>query len=224
MSFTVKAATGQEDTGARIRQGIPIDMRLDIGDFDRGERVDQLADPPPASPRYLLLPRGGPHHHGRWQVVHRAAGGHGDGRQRQLPDQGLTFVPADDWSAGAAKAAAALPVQLQGRVSEERHRRRDRRSRHHGTGHCRQTPVGCGQHTSTHTTDEDSSGIALSVKGGSHRYGRLRDLSYQIKWASGQGTLTLNGKGAHPGANGLYTVAGGDINKVTVVPAKGLQR
>ena len=50
VSFTVKAATGQEDQGAQDpSQGIAIDMRLDIGDFDRGERVDQLLIQAPAN-------------------------------------------------------------------------------------------------------------------------------------------------------------------------------
>lgn len=76
---------------------------------------------------------------------------------------------------------------------------------------------------STHqhySTDEDSSGISPQYEGQPHRHRWLRDLSYQIKWESGLGSLTLNGKVLQPGSNGLYTVTAGDINKITVLPGK----
>ncbi|MGC3777854.1 hypothetical protein ACPUD5_26030, partial [Escherichia coli] len=49
VSFTVTAATGNEDQGAQDpAAGIPINMQLDIGDFDRGEHVEQLLVQAPA--------------------------------------------------------------------------------------------------------------------------------------------------------------------------------
>jgi hypothetical protein len=57
--------------------------------------------------------------------------------------------------------------------------------------------------TST-TTDEDSSGIALNVKAGLTDTDGSETLSYQIKWASGQGTLTLNGRCSPGGERPLY--------------------
>lgn len=135
---------------------------------------------------------------------------------------GVTFVPNHDYSSyNNGGAALRFPVQLQVGVTE-------------GskppvlTGNLDITVQGIADKPlwdagSTHqhyTTDEDSSGIALNVKAGLTDTDGSETLSYQIKWASGQGTLTLNGKVLTPGANGLYTVAGGDINKVTVVPGK----
>ena len=76
---------------------------------------------------------------------------------------------------------------------------------------------------STHqhySTDEDSNGIALNVKASLTDTDGSETLSYQIKWESGLGSLTLNGKVLQPGSNGLYTVTAGDINKITVVPGK----
>ncbi|MCR6555315.1 cadherin-like domain-containing protein, partial [Aeromonas sp. CPF2-S1] len=82
-------------------------------------------------------------------------------------------------------------------------------------------PLWDGASTNQHyTTNEDSTGIALNVKATLTDIDGSETLSYQIKWESGQGTLTLNGKVLTPGANGLYTVAAGNINKVTVVPGK----
>ncbi|MGU5595543.1 retention module-containing protein [Aeromonas sanarellii] len=224
VSFTVKAATGQEDQGAQDpSQGIAIDMRLDIGDFDRGERVDQLLIQAPANAHGTFYYHGvalTTTADGKWFIVPPAAMVTADNVNYRT--QGLTFVPADDWSSWSNnKQPLHFQVQLQVGVSE-------------GTpppavtGDLVITVQGIADKPlwdagSTHqhyTTDEDSSGIALNVKAGLTDTDGSETLSYQIKWASGQGTLTLNGKVLTPGANGLYTVAGGDINKVTVVPGK----
>ncbi|MGS3151789.1 retention module-containing protein [Aeromonas sanarellii] len=224
VSFTVKAVTGQEDQGAQDpSQGIAIDMRLDIGDFDRGEHVDQLLIQAPANAHGTFYYHGvalTTTADGKWFIVPPAAMVTADNVNYQT--QGLTFVPADDWSSWSNnKQPLHFQVQLQVGVSE-------------GTpppavtGDLAITVQGIADKPlwdagSTHqhyTTDEDSSGIALNVKAGLTDTDGSETLSYQIKWASGQGTLTLNGKVLTPGANGLYTVAGGDINKVTVVPGK----
>ncbi len=224
VSFTVKAVTGQEDQGAQDpSQGIAIDMRLDIGDFDRGEHVDQLLIQAPANAHGTFYYHGvalTTTADGKWFIVPPAAMVTADNVNYQT--QGLTFVPADDWSSWSNnKQPLHFQVQLQVGVSE-------------GTpppavtGDLAITVQGIADKPlwdagSTHqhySTDEDSSGIALNVKAGLTDTDGSETLSYQIKWASGQGTLTLNGKVLTPGANGLYTVAGGDINKVTVVPGK----
>ncbi|MFM5819171.1 retention module-containing protein [Aeromonas sanarellii] len=224
VSFTVKAVTGQEDQGAQDpSQGIAIDMRLDIGDFDRGEHVDQLLIQAPANAHGTFYYHGvalTTTADGKWFIVPPAAMVTADNVNYRT--QGLTFVPADDWSSWSNnKQPLHFQVQLQVGVSE-------------GTpppavtGDLAITVQGIADKPlwdagSTHqhyTTDEDSSGIALNVKAGLTDTDGSETLSYQIKWASGQGSLTLNGKVLTPGANGLYTVAGGDINKVTVVPGK----
>ncbi len=224
VSFTVKAVTGQEDQGAQDpSQGIAIDMRLDIGDFDRGEHVDQLLIQAPANAHGTFYYHGvalTTTADGKWFIVPPAAMVTADNVNYRT--QGLTFVPADDWSSWSNnKQPLHFQVQLQVGVSE-------------GTpppavtGDLAITVQGIADKPlwdagSTHqhyTTDEDSSGIALNVKASLTDTDGSETLSYQIKWASGQGSLTLNGKVLTPGANGLYTVAGGDINKVTVVPGK----
>lgn len=224
VSFTVKAVTGQEDQGAQDpSQGIAIDMRLDIGDFDRGEHVDQLLIQAPANAHGTFYYHGvalTTTADGKWFIVPPAVMVTADNVNYRT--QGLTFVPADDWSSWSNnKQPLHFQVQLQVGVSE-------------GTpppavtGDLAITVQGIADKPlwdagSTHqhyTTDEDSSGIALNVKAGLTDTDGSETLSYQIEWASGQGTLTLNGKVLTPGANGLYTVAGGDINKVTVVPGK----
>ena len=114
-----------------------------------------------------------------------------------------------------------FPVQLQVGVTEGASPGVDRQSGHHGAGHCRQTPRDVGSTHQHYTTDEDSSGIALNVKAGLTDTDGSETPSYQIKWASGQGTLTLNGKVLTPGGERpLYGGWCGDINKVTVVPGK----
>ncbi|WP_421189412.1 type I secretion C-terminal target domain-containing protein [Aeromonas sanarellii] len=222
--FTVNAATGQEDQGAQDpSQGIDIDMRLDIGDFDRGEHVDQLLIQAPANAHGTFYYHGvalTTMADGKWFIVPPAAMVTADNVNYRT--QGLTFVPADDWSSWSNnKQPLHFLVQLQVGVSE-------------GTpppavtGDLAITVQGIADKPlwdagSTHqhySTDEDSSGIALNVKAGLTDTDGSETLSYQIEWASGEGSLTLNGKVLTPGANGLYTVAGGDINKVTVVPGK----
>lgn len=222
--FTVNAATGQEDQGAQDpSQGIDIDMRLDIGDFDRGEHVDQLLIQAPANAHGTFYYHGvalTTTADGKWFIVPPAAMVTADNVNYRT--QGLTFVPADDWSSWSNnKQPLHFLVQLQVGVSE-------------GTpppavtGDLAITVQGIADKPlwdagSTHqhySTDEDSSGIALNVKAGLTDTDGSETLSYQIEWASGEGSLTLNGKVLTPGANGLYTVAGGDINKVTVVPGK----
>lgn len=224
VSFTVKAVTGQEDQGAQDpSQGIAIDMRLDIGDFDRGEHVDQLLIQAPANAHGTFYYHGvalTTTADGKWFIVPPAAMVTADNVNYQT--QGLTFVPADDWSSWSNnKQPLHFQVQLQVGVSE-------------GTpppavtGDLAITVQGIADKPqwdagSTHqhySTDEDSSGIALNVKASLTDTDGSETLSYQIEWASGEGSLTLNGKVLQPGSNGLYTVTAGDINKITVVPGK----
>lgn len=226
--LTVSAVTGQEDAGASDPgQGIPITMNLDVGDFDRGEHVEQLLIQAPANAQgtfyfngvaLTTITQGGK----TWYEVPPAAMVAVPNTDDKFQLTGVTFVPNHDYSSyNNGGAALRFPVQLQVGVTE-------------GskppvlTGNLDITVQGIADKPlwdvgSTHqhyTTDEDSSGIALNVKAGLTDTDGSETLSYQIKWASGQGTLTLNGKVLTPGANGLYTVAGGDINKVTVVPGK----
>ncbi|MFQ2514490.1 retention module-containing protein [Aeromonas caviae] len=226
--LTVSAVTGQEDAGASDPgQGIPITMNLDVGDFDRGEHVEQLLIQAPANAQgtfyfngvaLTTITQGGK----TWYEVPPAAMVAVANTDDKFQLTGVTFVPNHDYSSyNNGGAALRFPVQLQVGVTE-------------GskppvlTGNLDITVQGIADKPlwdagSTHqhyTTDEDSSGIALNVKAGLTDTDGSETLSYQIKWASGQGTLTLNDKVLTPGANGLYTVAGGDINKVTVVPGK----
>ncbi|WP_324045629.1 retention module-containing protein [Aeromonas caviae] len=226
--LTVSAVTGQEDAGASDPgQGIPITMNLDVGDFDRGEHVEQLLIQAPANAQgtfyfngiaLTTITQGGK----TWYEVPPAAMVAVANTDDKFQLTGVTFVPNHDYSSyNNGGAALRFPVQLQVGVTE-------------GskppvlTGNLDITVQGIADKPlwdagSTHqhyTTDEDSSGIALNVKAGLTDTDGSETLSYQIEWASGQGTLTLNGKVLTPGANGLYTVAGGDINKVTVVPGK----
>ncbi|MGE6288696.1 retention module-containing protein [Aeromonas media] len=224
VSFTVKAVTGQEDQGAQDPgHGIAIDMRLDIGDFDRGEHVDQLLIQAPVNAHGTFYYHGvalTTTADGKWFIVPPAAMVTTDNVNYQT--QGLTFVPADDWSSWSNnKQPLHFQVQLQVGVSE-------------GTpppavtGDLAITVQGIADKPlwdagSTHqhySTDEDSSGIVLNVKASLTDTDGSETLSYQIKWASGLGSLTLNGKVLQPGSNGLYTVTAGDINKITVLPGK----
>lgn len=226
--LTVSAVTGQEDAGASDpSQGIPITMNLDVGDFDRGEHVEQLLIQAPANAQgtfyfngvaLTTITQGGK----TWYEVPPAAMVAVANTDDKFQLTGVTFVPNHDYSSyNNGGAALRFPVQLQVGVTE-------------GskppvlTGNLDITVQGIADKPlwdagSTHqhyTTDEDSSGIALNVQASLTDTDGSETLSYQIEWASGQGTLTLNGKVLTPGANGLYTVAGGDINKVTVVPGK----
>ncbi|MDX7685858.1 type I secretion C-terminal target domain-containing protein, partial [Aeromonas caviae] len=226
--LTVSAVTGAEDAGASDpTHGIPITMALDIGDYDRGEFVEKLLIQAPANAHgtfyfngvaLTTITQGGK----TWYEVPPAAMVAVANTDDKFQLTGVTFVPNHDYSSyNNGGAALRFPVQLQVGVTE-------------GskppvlTGNLDITVQGIADKPlwdagSTHqhyTTDEDSSGIALNVKAGLTDTDGSETLSYQIKWASGQGTLTLNGKVLTPGANGLYAVAGGDINKVTVVPGK----
>ncbi|BBQ30446.1 hypothetical protein WP2W18E01_20280 [Aeromonas caviae] len=226
--LTVSAVTGQEDAGATDPgQGIPITMNLDVGDFDRGEHVEQLLIQAPANAQgtfyfngvaLTTITLGGK----TWYEVPPAAMVAVANTNDKFQLTGVTFVPNHDYSSyNNGGNPLRFPVQLQVGVTE-------------GskppvlTGNLDITVQGIADKPlwdagSTHqhyTTNEDSSGIALNVQASLTDTDGSETLTYQIKWESGQGTLTLNGKVLTPGANGLYTVAGGDINKVTVVPGK----
>ncbi|MFM4942346.1 type I secretion protein, partial [Aeromonas bivalvium] len=227
-TLTVSAVTGAEDAGATDPgQGIPINMSLDVGDYDRGEHVETLLIQAPANAQgtfyfngiaLTTITQGGK----TWYQVPPEAMVAVANTDDKFQLSGVTFVPDHDYSSyNNAGNPLRFPVQLQVGVTE-------------GskppvlTGNLEITVQGIAdkplwESGSTHqhyTTDEDSNGITLNVKAGLTDTDGSETLSYQIEWASGQGTLTLNGKALTPGANGLYTVAGGDINKVTVVPGK----
>ncbi|MGL6335738.1 retention module-containing protein [Aeromonas jandaei] len=226
--LSVSEVIGQEDAGATDPgQGIPITMNLDVGDFDRGEHVEQLLIQAPANAQgtfyfngvaLTTITLGGK----TWYEVPPAAMVAVANTNDKFQLTGVTFVPNHDYSSyNNGGNPLRFPVQLQVGVTE-------------GskppvlTGNLDITVQGIADKPlwdagSTHqhyTTNEDSSGIALNVQASLTDTDGSETLTYQIKWESGQGTLTLNGKVLTPGANGLYTVAGGDINKVTVVPAK----
>ncbi|WP_421338332.1 retention module-containing protein [Aeromonas veronii] len=227
-TLSVSAVTGQEDAGATDpSQGIPITMNLDVGDFDRGEHVEQLLIQAPANAQgtfyfngvaLTTITLGGK----TWYQVPPEAMVAVANTNDKFQLTGVTFVPNHDYSNyDLGGNPLRFPVQLQVGVTE-------------GskppvlTGNLDITvqgiadkPLWDGASTNQHyTTNEDSTGIALNVKATLTDIDGSETLSYQIKWESGQGTLTLNGKMLTPGANGLYTVAAGNINKVTVVPGK----
>nr|WP_279009973.1 retention module-containing protein [Aeromonas jandaei] len=224
VSFTVTAATGNEDQGAQDPSaGILINMQLDIGDFDRGEHVDQLLIQAPANAHGTFYYNGvalATTADGKWFIVPPAAMVTSD--NVHYSTQGVTFVPDANWSTWSNKGQPLhFQVQLQVGVTE-------------GdapavvTGDLAITvrgvadkPVWDAGHTSQHyDTSEDSSGIKLNVKAGLTDTDGSETLTYQIKWDTGKGTLMLNGVELKPNASGLYTVSAANINKVTVVPAK----
>lgn len=225
--LTVSSVTGQEDAGATDPgQGIPITMSLDVGDFDRGEHVEQLLFQAPVNAQgtfyfngiaLTTITQGGK----TWYQVPPTAMVAVANTNDKFELTGVTFVPNHDYSSyNNGGNPLRFPVQLQVGVTE-------------GskppvlTGNLDITvqgiadqPLWDGASTQHYTTSEDSSGITLNVKAALTDTDGSETLSYQIKWESGQGTLTLNGKVLTPEANGLYTVAGSDINKITVVPGK----
>ncbi|MDX7920566.1 retention module-containing protein [Aeromonas media] len=226
--LTVSAVTGAEDAGASDpTHGIPISMNLDIGDYDRGEFVEKLLIQAPANAQgafyyngvaLTTVTQGGK----TWYQVPPAAMQAVVGTNDKFELKGVTFVPDHDYSSyNDGGNPLRFPVQLQVGVTE-------------GskppvlTGNLDITvqgiadkPLWDGASTHQHySTNEDSTGIALNVQANLTDTDGSETLSYQIKWASGEGSLTLNGKVLTPDANGLVTVSAGEINKVTVVPGQ----
>ncbi len=226
--LNVSAVTGYEDEGAtNPGQGIPISMNLDVGDFDRGEYVEQLLIQAPANAQgtfyfngvaLTTITLGGK----TWYEVPPAAMVAVANTNDKFQLTGVTFVPNHDYSSyNNAGAPLRFPVQLQVGVTEGSKPPVLAGNLDITVQGIADKPLWDGASTNQHySTNEDSTGIALNVKAALTDTDGSETLSYQIKWEAGQGTLTLNGKVLTPGANGLYTVAGGDINKITVVPAK----
>ncbi|MFE8712886.1 retention module-containing protein [Aeromonas allosaccharophila] len=226
--LNVSAVTGYEDEGAtNPGQGIPISMNLDVGDFDRGEYVEQLLIQAPANAQgtfyfngvaLTTITLGGK----TWYEVPPTAMVAVANTNDKFQLTGVTFVPNHDYSSyNNAGAPLRFPVQLQVGVTEGSKPPVLAGNLDITVQGIADKPLWDGASTNQHySTNEDSTGIALNVKAALTDTDGSETLSYQIKWEAGQGTLTLNGKVLTPGANGLYTVAGGDINKITVVPAK----
>ncbi|HDZ8878192.1 TPA: retention module-containing protein [Aeromonas dhakensis] len=224
VSFTVTAALGNEDQGAQDPSaGIPIQMQLDIGDFDRGEHVEQLLVQAPANTHGSFYYNGvalTTTADGKWFIVPPEAMVTSDNVHYRT--QGVTFVPAADWSSWSNQGQPLhFQVQLQVGVAEGD-------APAPVTGDLAITvrgvadkPLWDTDHTSQHyDTHEDSSGIRLNVQAGLTDTDGSETLSYQIRWEAGQGTLMLNGAELKPNASGLYSVSAGNINKVSVAPAK----
>ncbi|WP_270658514.1 MULTISPECIES: retention module-containing protein [unclassified Aeromonas] len=222
--FTVSAAIGNEDQGSQDpRLGIPINMQLDIGDFDRGEHVDQLLIQAPANAHGTFYYNGvalTTTADGKWFIVPPAAMVTSD--NVHYTTQGVTFVPSSNWSSWSNGGQPLhFQVQLQVGVTE-------------GvapavvTGDLAVTVRGVADkpmwdtaNTTRHyDTNEDSTGIKLDVKASLTDTDRSETLTYQIKLEAGKGTLMLNGVELKPNSSGIYTVSAGNINKVTVVPGK----
>ncbi|MEH8215999.1 retention module-containing protein [Aeromonas veronii] len=222
--FTVSAAIGNEDQGAQDpRLGIPINMQLDIGDFDRGEHVDQLLIQAPANAHGTFYYNGvalTTTADGKWFIVPPAAMVTSD--NVHYTTQGVTFVPSSNWSSWSNGGQPLyFQVQLQVGVTEGA-------APAAVTGDLAVTVRGVADkpmwdtaNTTRHyDTDEDSTGIKLDVKASLTDTDRSETLTYQIKLEAGKGTLMLNGVELKPNSSGIYTVSAGNINKVTVVPGK----
>ncbi|MFQ2180671.1 retention module-containing protein [Aeromonas veronii] len=222
--FTVSAAIGNEDQGAQDpRLGIPINMQLDIGDFDRGEHVDQLLIQAPANAHGTFYYNGvalTTTADGKWFIVPPAAMVTSD--NVHYTTQGVTFVPSSNWSSWSNGGQPLhFQVQLQVGVTEGA-------APAAVTGDLAVTVRGVADkplwdtaNTTRHyDTNEDSTGIKLDVKASLTDTDRSETLTYQIKLEAGRGTLMLNGVELKPNSNGIYTVSAGNINKVTVVPGK----
>ncbi|MBL0490690.1 retention module-containing protein [Aeromonas veronii] len=222
--FTVSAAIGNEDQGSQDpRLGIPINMQLDIGDFDRGEHVDQLLIQAPANAHGTFYYNGvalTTTADGKWFIVPPAAMVTSD--NVHYTTQGVTFVPSSNWSSWSNGGQPLhFQVQLQVGVTEGA-------APAAVTGDLAVTVRGVADkpmwdtaNTTRHyDTDEDSTGIKLDVKASLTDTDRSETLTYQIKLEAGKGTLMLDGAELKPNNSGIYTVLAGDINKVTVVPGK----
>ncbi|MBL0456687.1 retention module-containing protein [Aeromonas enteropelogenes] len=225
--LTVSAVTGQEDAGASDPgQGIPITMNLDVGDFDRGEHVEQLLIQAPANAQgtfyfngvaLTTITQGGK----TWYQVPPAAMVAVANTDDKFQLTGVTFVPNHDYSSyNNGGSPLSFPVKLQVGVTEGSKPPVLNGNLDITVQGIADKPVWDGSSDKHYSINEDDSGVALNVHANLTDIDGSETLSYQIEWASGQGALTLNGKVLTPGANGLYTVAGGDINKVTVVPGK----
>ncbi|MCF5766666.1 retention module-containing protein [Aeromonas veronii] len=222
--FTVSAAIGNEDQGAQDpRLGIPINMQLDIGDFDRGEHVDQLLIQAPANAHGTFYYNGvalTTTADGKWFIVPPAAMVTSD--NVHYTTQGVTFVPSSNWSSWSIGGQPLhFQVQLQVGVTEGA-------APAAVTGDLAVTVRGVADkplwdtaNTTRHyDTNEDSTGIKLDVKASLTDTDSSETLTYQIRLEAGKGTLMLNGVELKPNSNGIYTVSAGNINKVTVVPSK----
>ncbi|MFM5259604.1 retention module-containing protein [Aeromonas veronii] len=222
--FTVSAAIGNEDQGGQDpRLGIPINMQLDIGDFDRGEHVDQLLIQAPTNAHGTFYYNGvalTTTADGKWFIVPPAAMVTSD--NVHYTTQGVTFVPSSNWSSWSNGGQPLhFQVQLQVGVTEGA-------APAAVTGDLAVTVRGVADkpmwdtaNTTRHyDTNEDSTGIKLDVKASLTDTDRSETLTYQIKLEAGKGTLMLNGVELKPNSSGIYTVSAGNINKVTVVPAK----
>ncbi|MEV3832753.1 retention module-containing protein [Aeromonas allosaccharophila] len=222
--FTVSAAIGNEEQGAQDhRQGIPIDMQLDMGDFDRGEHVDQLLIQAPTNAHGTFYYNGvalTTTADGLWFIVPPAAMVTSD--NVHYTTQGVTFVPSSNWSSWSNGGQPLhFQVQLQVGVTEGA-------APAAVTGELAVTVRGVADkpmwdtaNTTRHyDTNEDSTGIKLDVKASLTDTDSSETLIYQIKLEAGKGTLMLNGAELKPNGSGIYTVSAGNINKVTVVPAK----
>ncbi|UWH26314.1 retention module-containing protein [Aeromonas veronii] len=222
--FTVSEAIGNEDQGAQDpRLGIPINMQLDIGDFDRGEHVDQLLIQAPANAHGTFYYNGvalTTTADGKWFIVPPAAMVTSD--NVHYTTQGVTFVPSNNWSSWSYGGQPLhFQVQLQVGVTEGA-------APAAVTGDLAVTVRGVADkpmwdtaNTTRHyDTDEDSTGIKLDVKASLTDTDRSETLTYQIKLEAGKGTLMLDGAELKPNSHGIYTVSAGNINKVTVVPGE----
>lgn len=222
--FTVSAAIGNEDQGSQDpRLGIPINMQLDIGDFDRGEHVDQLLIQAPANAHGTFYYNGialTTTADGKWFIVPPAAMVTSD--NVHYTTLGVTFVPSSNWSSWSNGGQPLhFQVQLQVGVTEGA-------APAAVTGDLAVTVRGVADkpmwdtaNTTRHyDTNEDSTGIKLDVKASLTDTDSSETLTYQIKLEAGKGTLMLNGVELKPNSSGIYTVSAGNINKVTVVPGK----
>ncbi|WP_407330373.1 retention module-containing protein [Enterovibrio sp. 27052020O] len=221
----VSNAEGIEDQGrqgdpdddliSNPADGIPIEMTVDIGDNDQGERVSRVVIALPSIAHGIFYANGTVLAVANNQIVLPAELFSPNAQNQLWTLEGVTFVPDQDDS-----ASSGVPTfTATGFVTNSDHSERELPSQTftvtvEGIADVPRWDEGTVLY---YAINEDSDGAALALNAELQDIDGSETLSYILAIQSGSGSLLLNGTTLTP-TNGQFVVSAADINNVVVKP------
>ena len=228
----VSGGSGQEEDGRHsidpndnvddnTRDGIEINMTLDVGDVDENEHLGDVVITPQGDAHGVFEYNGepiAPNDDGSITIPNDAfeLQDNGDGTYSYVMN-GITFVPDEDFSTVDGDLAFDVSADVIDEDSREEFANGTFNITVDGIA---DTPTWNTDNTQTHyTVNEDSENVAIKVDVDLNDTDGSENLVYHVKMTEGEGEIVHIAGMTGPDENGYYTIPADSIDQLAVDPA-----
>ncbi|WP_105901334.1 retention module-containing protein [Vibrio gangliei] len=231
-TMEVSGGTGQEEDGRHstdpndniddnTREGIEINMAINVGDIDEHERMGEVTITPQGDAHGVFEFNGEPitpNEDGSITIPNEAfvSVDNGDGTL-SYELTGVTFVPDEDFSTVDGDLTFDVKAEA---IDEDAREEVATGSFNITVEGIADTPTWNMDNTQTHyTVDEDSDNVAIKVDVDLNDTDGSESLVYHVKITEGEGELVHIDGMTGPDENGYYTIPADSIDQLAVDPA-----